>query len=132
MLTDYRIRQRDHLLAIVRSLTQQLDVEQVLIQILKATTDMLGGVAGLIALRETIDPANLTASGGFRIEAQYGVAAEFLDHLNSVLGDADDTSRDDPTPFVIEELERRLQGVARQGRLDLSRPVGLPLQGRGQ
>ncbi|MFQ5407808.1 MAG: ATP-binding protein, partial [Anaerolineales bacterium] len=45
---------------------------------------------------------------------------------------ADDTSRDDPTPFVIEELERRLQVVARQGRFDLSRTVGLPLQVRDQ
>ena len=52
MLTDYRIRQRDHLLQIVRALTQQLDLESVLTRILKASTEMLGGRAGLIALRD--------------------------------------------------------------------------------
>ncbi len=128
MLTDYRIRQRDHLLSIVRALTQQLDLEKVLVQILRATTDMLGGVAGLIALRETISPTDRAATGRFRIEAQHGVAAEFLDQLDDVLSESDYAAPDDPTPFVIQELERRLQVVARRGRFDLSRTVGLPLQ----
>ena len=50
MLTDYRIRQRDHLLEIVRALTQQLDLDAILIRILRAATEMLAGRAGLIGL----------------------------------------------------------------------------------
>jgi len=53
MLTDYRIQQRDHLLDIVRGLNQELDLGTVLTRILEASTNMLNGRAGLIALRET-------------------------------------------------------------------------------
>ena len=74
MLTDYRIRQRDHLLQIVRALTQQLDLESVLTRILRASTEMLAGRAGLIALRDQIDGDDKNGIATFSIHAQHGLS----------------------------------------------------------
>ena len=85
MLTDYRIRQRDHLLQIVRALTQQLDLESVLTRILRAATEMLAGRAGLIALRDQVDGDYQKGIATFSIHAQHGVSPEFLEHFETVL-----------------------------------------------
>ena len=61
MLPDHRIRQRDYLLEIARSLTQELNLDILLQRILELAADMLAGTAGLIALREE--------GGGWNIEA---------------------------------------------------------------
>ncbi|MEK7311246.1 MAG: ATP-binding protein [Chloroflexota bacterium] len=116
MLPDYRVRQRDYLLEIIRALTQQLDLETVLARILEAATEMLYGQAGLVALRDD--------DGVFRVRIQYRVAPEFVRHFDSILRDAPD--RGDPARFVISEIERRLVAVGQ--RFDLSGTVGLPLQ----
>ena len=52
MLPDHRIRQRDYLLEITRSLTQELNLDILLQRILELAAEMLAGKAGLIALRE--------------------------------------------------------------------------------
>ena len=50
LLPDYRVRQRDFLLEISRALTEELDLDKLLSQILKIAIEMLNGQAGLIAL----------------------------------------------------------------------------------
>lgn len=50
MLPDYRVRQRDYLLEILRALTEELDLPVLLKRILRITVEMLGGHAGFIAL----------------------------------------------------------------------------------
>ncbi|HKZ70881.1 MAG TPA: hypothetical protein VJ020_12420, partial [Anaerolineales bacterium] len=94
MLPDYRVRQRDYLLEIIRALTQQLDLETVLARILEAATEMLYGQAGLVALRDD--------DGVFRVRIQYRVAPEFVRHFDSILRDVPD--RGDPARFVISEI----------------------------
>ncbi len=116
MLPDFRIRQRDYLLEIIRALTQQLDLETVLARILEAAADMLGGQAGLVALRDD--------DGKFRVRTHYRVTPEFVRHFDSILRDVPD--RGDPARFLIGEIERRLLAVGQQ--FDLSGAVGLPLQ----
>ncbi|MEY4234421.1 MAG: hypothetical protein RL635_1388, partial [Chloroflexota bacterium] len=69
MLTDYRIQQRDHLLDIVRGLNQDLDLGTVLTRILEASTNMLNGRAGLIALRETAATTEAQSHVRFNIYA---------------------------------------------------------------
>ncbi len=120
MLPDFQVRQRDYLLDIIRALSQQLDIDTVLARILEASSDILGGQAGLIAIRDDAAGAN----GSFRVRAQYRVTPEFIRHFDSILRDAVD--RGDPARFVISEIERRLVAVGRQ--FDLSGTVGLPLQ----
>ncbi|HCU99279.1 MAG TPA: hypothetical protein DGM69_08040, partial [Chloroflexi bacterium] len=118
MLTDYRIRQRDHLLQIVRALTQQLDLESVLTRILKASTEMLGGRAGLIALRD--QPNNHPNSvATFSIRAQHGVSPEFLRHFENILQNTSSTVLIDPATYIISELEQRLHMLARSGPFNL-------------
>ncbi|MBM4422868.1 MAG: PAS domain S-box protein [Chloroflexi bacterium] len=116
MLPDYRVRQRDYLLEIIRALTQQLDLESVLARILEAAAEMLSAQAGLVALRDD--------DGIFRVRIQYRVAPEFVRHFDSILRDVPD--RGDPARFVTGEIERRLVAVGQ--RFDLSGTVGLPLQ----
>ena len=52
MLPDLRVRQRDYLLEISRALTEELELEKVLALIVRVSTELLAGQAGLIALRE--------------------------------------------------------------------------------
>lgn len=118
MLPDFRVRQRDYLLEIIRALTQPLDLETVLARILEAATDMLGGQAALLALRDD------AAAGHFRVRTHYRVSPEFVRHFDSILRDVPD--RGDPARFVINEIERRLVAIGQ--RFDLSGTVGLPLQ----
>ncbi|MEK7441769.1 MAG: PAS domain S-box protein, partial [Chloroflexota bacterium] len=117
LLPDFRVRQRDYLLEIIRALTQQLDLEVVLARILEAATDMLGGLAGLIALRDE-------SSGAFRVEIQHRVTTEFVRHFDSILRDIPDQG--DPSIFMINEIERRLVTIGQT--FDLAGTVGLPLQ----
>lgn len=118
MLPDFRIRQRDYLLEIIRALTQQLDLQVVLARILEAATELLGGQAALIALRDDVQ------AGQFRVVTQYRVTPEFVRHFDSILREV--PSRGDPARYVIGEIERRLVAIGQ--RFDLSGTVGLPLQ----
>ncbi|SVC70301.1 uncharacterized protein METZ01_LOCUS323155, partial [marine metagenome] len=132
MLTDYRIRQRDHLLQIVRALTQQLDLESVLTRILKAATEMLAGRAGLIALRDQIDGDAKNGVATFSIHAQHGVSPEFLKHFETVLKNTTSSAvLVDPASYIIAELEQRLHMLARSGPFNLDGTIGLPLEARG-
>ncbi len=116
LLPDFRVRQRDYLIEIIRALTQRLDLESVLARILEAATEMLAGHAGLVALRDD--------AGIFRVAIQYHVTPEFVRHFDSILRDV--PGRGDPARFAISEIERRLVEVGQ--KFDLSGTVGLPLQ----
>jgi len=119
MLPDYRVRQRDYLIEIIRALTQQLDLETVLTRILEVATEMLAGQAALVALR---DPDKV-----LRVHIQYRVTPEFVRHFDSILRDVpEQPDRGDTARYVISEIERRLVTVGQ--RFDLSGTVGLPLQ----
>ena len=108
MLTDYRIQQRDHLLDIVRGLNQELDLSTVLTRILEASTNMLNGRAGLIALRETPLGSEAQSHVRFNIYAQYRVAPEYLRHFASILKDIPTGDVKHAAPHLLSELNRRL------------------------
>jgi len=131
MLTDYRIRQRDHLLEIVRALTQQLDLDAVLIRILRAATEMLAGRAALIALREHPGKGEKDSRASFSIRAHHRVSPEFLRHFETVFQNTSSSALDDPARYIIAELERRLHMMARSGPFDLEGTIGLPLEAHG-
>jgi len=48
MLPDYRVRQRDELLAINRLISEELDLAKVLARILRAASQLLSSHASLI------------------------------------------------------------------------------------
>ena len=131
MLTDYRIRQRDYLLEIVRALTQQLDLDAVLTQILRAATEILTARAGLIALREQPQRHRKDHIPSFSIRAQHRVSPDFLRQLESVFQNTSSAALDDPARYIIAELERHLHVMARSGPFNLEGTIGLPLEAHG-
>jgi PAS domain S-box-containing protein len=127
LLPDYRVRQRDHLLAIAQALTQRLELETVLQRILAAATDLLDAQAALIALRREVnDPPAPMALTQFYIATQHGMAPGFLAKFDTLLRQLT-LSPTEAVSTVIVEIQKRLQRVAHLGPYDLSHTVGLPL-----
>jgi PAS domain S-box-containing protein len=122
MLPDFRVRQRDYLLEIARSLTEELDQDALLERILNIAIEMLAGQAGLIALQDE--------SRGWRVAASHGIHPAFLSYLEPLLTKmADKPSQDDS---VIGEINRLLKDLTYTASLGLLSGVGLPLVARKQ
>ncbi len=117
MLPDHRIRQRDYLLEITRSLTQELNLDILLKRILELAAELLAGKAGLIALREE--------SGGWNIGASYGIQPTFLQSLNPILAEVPEN--DDQAGQELPQVNRMLQLLTKRASLNLLTGVGLPL-----
>jgi PAS domain S-box-containing protein len=117
MLPDHRIRQRDHLLEITRSLTQELDLDILLQRILELAAEMLAGRAGLIALREE--------EGGWNIGASYGIQPTFLQYLTPIL--AEFPEQEDQAGKELPQINRMLQLLTKRSSMNLLTGVGLPL-----
>lgn len=122
MLPDFRVRQRDYLLEISRSITQELDQEQVLSRILYVSIEMLAGQAGLIALREK--------PGGWRVAASQGIPPAFLRQLEPLLSAVPE--HEASSQFELPEINRLLQGLTRKASMGLLTGVALPLMVRRQ
>lgn len=117
MLPDHRIRQRDYLLEIARSLTQELNLDILLKRILELAAEMLAGKAGLIALREE--------AGGWNIGASYGIQPTFLKYLQPIL--AEIPENEDQAERELPQLNRILQMLTKRASMNLLTGVGLPL-----
>jgi PAS domain S-box-containing protein len=122
MLPDYRVRQRDYLLEINRTVTQELDLQKLLVRILDISVEMLAGQAGLIALR--------AEEGGWAVAAYHGISASLLRYLDPLLSEVPD--HEDPAGFELPEINRLLQRVTQSVSLGLLTGVGLPLIARKQ
>lgn len=120
MLPDFRVRQRDYLLEINRTVTQELDLDKLLIRILDISVEMLAGQAGLIALR--------SEQGGWKVASYHGIPSALLRHLDPILSEVPD--HENPAEFEIPEINRLLQKVAQTVSLGLLTGVGLPLIAR--
>ncbi len=117
MLPDHRIRQRDYLLEIARSLTQELNLDILLQRILELAAEMLAGKAGLIALRGE--------KGGWKIGATYGIQPTFLQHVEPVLAEISDS--EDQAAQELPQVNRMLQLLTQRASMNLLTGVGLPL-----
>ena len=122
MLPDFRVRQRDYLLEIAKALTQVLDLDKLLVRILRLSAEMLAGQAGLIAFN--------TERGGWRIAASYGIPGPLLRHLDPLLAAV--PNHEDPKTFELPEVNRILQKVTKKVSLGLLTGVGLPMVARNQ
>src|SRR3972149_22940 len=123
MLPDYRVRQRDELLAINRLISEELDLTTVLARILRAASQLLSSHASLVALRGD-------GGGGWRLAASHGIRQEFLRELDPLLSDIPDQG--DPARFALPEVNRRLQRITRAATMGLLNGVGLPMIARGR
>ncbi len=117
MLPDFRVRQRDYLLEIARSMTQELNLDKLLPRILRLSAEMLAGQAGVVVLRDQ--------TGQWKVTASHGISPSFLAYLDPLLAQVPD--HEDPARFELPEISRILQGVARNASLGLMTGIGLPL-----
>jgi len=122
MLPDFRIQQRDALLEIIRTITQELDLNRVLEKILRISVELLSGQAGIIAL-----PGGDAAP--WRIAVSVGVAPAFLQALEPILRDL--TGQEDADSFILPEVDRRLQLITQTVSLGMLSSLGLPMVTRG-
>jgi PAS domain S-box-containing protein len=120
LLPDFRVRQRDYLLEISRSITQELDLGRVLERILNVSIEMLAGQAGLIALRE--EP------GGWNIAVAQGIPPSFLQQLDPLLAEVPEA--EEATLEELAEVNRLLQSVTYSASMGLLSGVVLPLIAR--
>jgi PAS domain S-box-containing protein len=117
MLPDFRVRQRDYLLEISRTITQELDLEKLLARILDISVEMLAGQGGLIVLRSD--------QGGWAVSAYHGISPALLRYLDPILNAVPDY--DDPARFEVPEINRILGHVTKEVSLGWLNGVGLPL-----
>jgi PAS domain S-box-containing protein len=120
LLPDIRVRQRDYLLEISRALTQELDLDIVLEQILKYSIEILAGQAGLIVLRGE--------KGGWRVRVSQGISPAFIQHLSPLLIEIPDN--ENPEQFEIPEINRILSNITFAASMGLLSGVGLPMMTR--
>ena len=112
MLPDFRIRQRDYLLEIARAITQELDLDKLLSRILRISTEMLAGQAGIIAFKE---------SGVWSVAVAQGIPPAFLSYLEPLLAE------EKVAELNVSELNRMLKDLAYTASMGLLNGVGLPL-----
>jgi signal transduction histidine kinase len=113
MLTDFRVRQRDHLLEISRAITARLDLAAVLSLVLKATVEMLAGNAGLIALRQD--------DGSFVVRASLGLPEALIKQLNPLWADLHERG------WRPRDLNQRLALALTSSGVTLGQVVALPM-----
>jgi signal transduction histidine kinase len=116
MLPDFRVRQRDYLLEITRTITQELDLEKVLKRILRIAIEMLAGQAGLIALRDV---------NSWHVAAAHGIPPAFLRYLEPLLAEERVAELD------VTELNRMLQDLTYTASMGLLNGTALPLLTHG-
>lgn len=122
MLTDYRVRQREYLLEISRTLTAQLDLGAVLRRILEAAAELLAGNLGLIVLRQE--------DGAFAPAASYGLPTQYWPRFASLWADAPE--RDRAGNWIVPQLERKVAAIARSGEFGLRQTIAIPMTVAGQ
>ena len=102
LIPDYRVRQRDLLLEIIRAMTSRLDLAEVLSLVLKASVAMVAGEGpGLIALRNP-------STKEYRIHALLNIDSERIPRLESLLRELVAGFREGLEFRDLEETLRRM------------------------
>jgi PAS domain S-box-containing protein len=118
MLVDYRIRQREFLLAISRALTSELELVDVLRIIVQASVDFISGQAGVIVLADPTDRK-------FRIAAVYGLPRSHFDQFSSLLQGF--PYQEGSEKEVIPEITERIYEVAKAVDIGVAQVLRLPM-----
>lgn len=118
MLVDYRIRQREFLLAISRALTSELELVDVLRIIVQASVDFISGQAGVILLADPTDRK-------FRIAAVYGLPRSHFDQFNPLLHGF--PYEEGAEKEVIPDITERIYEVAKAVDIGVAQVLRLPM-----
>ncbi len=118
MYVDYRVRQRDHLIRLLKAMVSRLNLRAVLRMTLEGAVEMLYGSVGLVALRQP--------DGSFTFAATYGLPPATAEAFRPLLeGIRYREGRLLIPPELMEE-------VARETGLLLRQMVALPLVVEGK
>jgi PAS domain S-box-containing protein len=117
MLPDFRVRQRDYLLEISRTISQELNLEKVLARIIRISAEMLAGQAGLIVLRRE--------QGGWEVASLHGITPGFLRYINTLLGQIQ--SADDPIQHELPQVRALIEDITESASFGLMVSVDLPM-----
>jgi signal transduction histidine kinase len=118
MLPDYRVRQRDYLLEILRALTKELDLPVLLTRILRITVEMLSGHAGFIALLDDDRGWHIAVHQGLP-EALYSYIENWMAMLPEEMGE--DGAR-------VPEMNKMLSDIS----MGMISSVGISMIAQGQ
>ena len=77
MLQDIRIRQRDYLIKMTQILTQELELEPLLWQVIQMAVDLVGGESGFVAL--------YNETNGWQIQTQLNLSDPELKYIETYL-----------------------------------------------
>lgn len=100
MLPDYRVRQRDYLLEILRAITSRLDIAEVLRLVTQAAVEVMSGAAGLITLIE--------GDGELRVREAVGVPRGALEAFNQAIARVVDVS---PSSLRVSDSTSLVRGL---------------------
>lgn len=120
MLVDYRIRQREYLLAISRALTSELELVDVLRIIVQASVDFISGQAGVIVLADPTDRV-------FRIAAIYGLPRSHFEQFQTLLHGF--PYEEGAEKEVIPEITERIYEVVKSVNIGVAQGLRLPMLG---
>ncbi len=118
MLQDIRIRQRDYLIKITQILTQELELEPLLWQVIQMAVDLVGGESGFVAL--------YSDSFGWQIQTQMNLSDPEMKYIETYLAglssphDTMETSE----LLTINMLIKRLRSL---NLPDIADGIGMPL-----
>ncbi|MGE5138312.1 MAG: GAF domain-containing protein, partial [Rudaea sp.] len=117
---NYQTQQWRYILEITRAIAARLDLDSVLDKALRYAVDLVGGAAGLVALRD--------ASGSFHFAARYGLDQRLVSRLDSLLTDIPPAFEQDPAAARrLPELGIRFSGLVDDELLRLENAMALPL-----
>ena len=121
MLQDIRIRQRDYLIKITQILTQELELEPLLWQVIQMAVDLVGGESGFIAL--------FTESSGWQIQTQLNLTDPELKYIETYLAGLTSTGTASETSELlsINMLIKRMRSL---NLPDIADGIGIPLINR--
>lgn len=102
MLPDHRVRQREYLLEISRSMTEELNLNVLLSRILQIAIEMLGGHAGFIAL--------VGESGNWQIAINQGIPPALLNYLEGWLKNLQES--EESVEARVREINRMLGEIS--------------------
>lgn len=121
MLQDIRIRQRDYLIKITQILTQELELEPLLWQVLQMAVDLVGGESGFVALfNKTI---------GWQIRTQMNLTEPEMKYIETYLSGVTNTSSYSVTSDMLS-INMLIKRIRSLNLPDIADGMGIPLINR--
>ena len=121
MLQDIRIRQRDYLIKIAQILTQELELEPLLWQVIQMAVDLVGGESGFVAL--------YSDTNGWQIQTQLNLSDAEIKYIETYLAGITQpgSSAETSELLSINMLIKRLRSM---NLPDIADGMGMPLTAR--